>query len=277
MPGATLEYRTQVVLNDNGSAQWKLVPIGTWEPPTLHVTDVRCVMGAWPYIVVNDDRRLMRWERRRGSGWFLEDATSAKEPVQPFDMDARDWRPTRASAGRAPVVMSYVEDYKGIPYYGRRKPSMDIEDPVPGMQAGGLEAGEIPTVETATEGIEIVYVDCDLSDDEPNSPVYSPTSPKYSPSSPVMPESPICKVKGCVRCARAEETSVTVDPSQRTGNEHPTVEMVTGEAGARGLVVDPLSSAEEDSEDVAPRRVPKRRRKNVSPNRAKYPLAKYPC
>ena len=70
--------------------------------------------------------------------------------------------------------------------------------------------------------------------------------------------------------------SITVDLSQGVGNEHPTVEMVTGEARARGLVVDPLSSAEED-EDVAPRRVPKRRRKNVSPNRAKYPLAKYPC
>ncbi len=71
--------------------------------------------------------------------------------------------------------------------------------------------------------------------------------------------------------------SITVDLSQGVGNEHPTVEMVTGEAGARGPVVDLPSSADDD-EDVAPkrRRMPKRQRKNVDPNRAKYPLAKYP-
>ena len=67
-----------------------------------------------------------------------------------------------------------------------------------------------------------------------------------------------------------------MDLIQETGNEHPAVETMTGgAAGSRGLIVDPPTSSDGDT-DVAPRRMPKRRRKNVAPNRAKHPLAKYP-
>ncbi len=156
-----------------------------------------------------------------------------------------------------------------------------LEDPVVGEQAGSLEAGEIPAVNAVTEGIEITYVDCDPSDDEPASPAYSPTSPVYCPTSPsdsgaVVPDAPVCTVQDCVRCAQNRGASVTVDPIQETGNEHQAVETMTGGAGgARGVIVDPPTSSDNDT-DVAPRRMPKRRRKNVAPNRAKYPLAKYP-
>ena len=92
MPGDDLAYRRQVVLNNNGSVRWKFVLMGTWEPPTLHETDVRCVQGAWPYIVVSDDGSLRRWERQLGYGWYLADATRPKEPVQPFDVNERPRR-----------------------------------------------------------------------------------------------------------------------------------------------------------------------------------------
>ncbi|KAK3288471.1 hypothetical protein CYMTET_4049 [Cymbomonas tetramitiformis] len=280
--GDDLSYRRQVVLNDNGSVRWKVVLEGTWEPPTLHETDVRCVRGAWPYIVVGDDGSLRRWERQLGYGWYLADATRPKEPVQPFDVNERPWRSDArpgASARRSTLLTSMVEEYKGIPYMGRRRPSMDEEplDPVVGKQAGSREAGEIPTVDTATRGIEITYVDCDPPEDEPASPAYSPTSPVYCPTSPsdsgaVVPDALVCTVQGCVRCAQDRGASVTVDLIQETGTEHPAEEMMTGGAGgASGLIVDPPSSSGNDT-DVAPRRMPKRRRKNVAPNRAKYPL-----
>ena len=153
------------------------------------------------------------------------------------------------------------------------------------MQAGGLEAGEIPAVE-AVKNVEISYVD--LSDDPPTSPAYSPSSPTYCPSSPVhcptspsdtdavVPDIPVCTVKDCVRCAQNKDLATTVDPIQETGSEHPAVETMTGGAEeSRGLLVDPPTSSDGDT-DVAPRRMPKRSRKNVAPNRAKYPLAKYP-
>ncbi|KAK3266493.1 hypothetical protein CYMTET_24883 [Cymbomonas tetramitiformis] len=241
-------------------------------------------MGAWPYIVVSDDARLRRWERQLGTAWYLADATKAKEPVQPFDPDDQFWRPSaraRAALRRATLITHPDGEYKGIPYMGRRKPSMGSGppmDPAAGVQARGLEAGEIPTVE-AVKNIEISYVD--LSDDPPTSPAYSPTSPEYCPTSPsesdaVVPDLSVCTVKDCVRCAQDRKLGATVDPIQETNTEHPAVETMTGGAGgSRGLVVDPPTSSDGDT-DAAPRRMPKRSRKNVAPNRAKYPLAKYP-
>ena len=285
MPGDDLAYRRQVVLNDNGSVRWKFVLMGTWEPPTLHETDVRCVQGAWPYIVVGDVGSLRRWERQLGYGWYLADATRPKEPVQPFDVNERPKRWAGAAARHTALLADMAEEYKGVPYMGRRRPSMNEEsfvDLAAGGQAGGSEAGEIPAVDAVTKGTEITYVECDPSDDEPTSPAYSPSSPVYCPTSPSdsgagVPDAPVCTVKDCVRCAQGRGVSATVDPIRETGIEHPTVEMVTagGAEGARGLIVDPPTSSDNDA-DVAPRRMPKRRRKNVAPNRAKYPLAKYP-
>eukprot|EP00854_Cymbomonas_tetramitiformis_P003530 gene3530-4452_t len=258
--------------------------MGTWEPPTLHETDVRCVQGAWPYIVVGSDGSLRRWERQLGCGWYLADATRPKEPVQPFDVNERASARAGAAARHAALLASMAEEYKGIPYMGRRRPSMNEEpsiDPTVGGQAGGSEAGEIPTVNNVTRCTEITYVDCDPSDDEPASPAYSPSSPEYCPTSPsdsgaVVPDAPVCMVKDCARCAQNRGATVAVDPILETSIEHPAAETMTGGAEeARGLIVDPPTSSDNDT-DVAPRRMPKRRRKNVAPNRAKYPLAKYP-
>ena len=119
VPGDDLAYRRQVVLNDNGSVRWKYVLMGTWEPPTLHETDVRCVQGAWPYIVVSDEGSLRRWERQLGYGWYLADATRPKEPVQPFDVNERPGRAgarAGAAARHAALLASMAEEYKGIPY-----------------------------------------------------------------------------------------------------------------------------------------------------------------
>ena len=76
MPGATSrKLRRQIVLNENGSVRWKIVPEGTPEVPAMHQSDVRCTLGSWPYIVVGHDMGPRRWVRRRPGGWAFEDAT----------------------------------------------------------------------------------------------------------------------------------------------------------------------------------------------------------
>ncbi|KAK3243376.1 hypothetical protein CYMTET_46968 [Cymbomonas tetramitiformis] len=59
--------------------------------------------GSWQYIIVKPDGSLVRWERMRGAGWFLDDATKGNEFVAPFDY-----------AGYGHL------DYHGIPFYGRK-------------------------------------------------------------------------------------------------------------------------------------------------------------
>ncbi|KAK3247314.1 hypothetical protein CYMTET_43186 [Cymbomonas tetramitiformis] len=91
VPGATSRrLRKQVVLNEDGSVRWKIVPEDTPEVPSMHESDERCTMGSWPYIVVGHDMGLRRWVRRRPGGWALEDATKPLEVLPPFDLEVVD-------------------------------------------------------------------------------------------------------------------------------------------------------------------------------------------
>ncbi|KAK3280238.1 hypothetical protein CYMTET_11909 [Cymbomonas tetramitiformis] len=58
---------------------------------------------------------LRRWERKRGGGWFLEDATRAKEPLAPFSLPISNVR----------MYSTETDEYRGIPYTGRPKNSDD--------------------------------------------------------------------------------------------------------------------------------------------------------
>ncbi|KAK3271726.1 hypothetical protein CYMTET_19943 [Cymbomonas tetramitiformis] len=55
----------------------------------------------------------MRWERSRGGGWFLEDATRAKEPVAPFSSPI-------SNAFWKQAIETDEYEYRGIPYTGRK-------------------------------------------------------------------------------------------------------------------------------------------------------------
>ncbi|KAK3279595.1 hypothetical protein CYMTET_12528 [Cymbomonas tetramitiformis] len=245
-----------VVLNDNGSVRWKFVLIGTWEPPTLHETDMRCYQAQGARSAVQCERAA------RALGRMARGLCSASNPNNVHGRGVQWGSLTRDVANRRWTRSpSKIRWWVGKQEARRQERSL--------------------TRNAVTEGIEIAYVDCDPSDDKPASPAYSPTSPVHCPTSPsdsgaVVPDAPVCTVKDCVRCAQKKGASVTVDPIRETGNEHPAVETMAGGAGgSRGLIVDPPTSSDNDA-DVAPRRIPKRRRKNVAPNRAKYPLAKHP-
>ncbi|KAK3249200.1 hypothetical protein CYMTET_41362 [Cymbomonas tetramitiformis] len=146
---------SKVVLDDNGSVRWKVVLIGTWEPPTLHETDVRCYQAQGARSAVRCERATLALRRSARS------LCSASNTANVHG---------RGVQGDPLHVTSQVDEES-------------LEDPVVGEQAGSPEAGEIPAVNAVTEGIEITYVDCDPSDDEPASPAYSPTAPVYCPTS----------------------------------------------------------------------------------------------
>ncbi|KAK3249619.1 hypothetical protein CYMTET_40962 [Cymbomonas tetramitiformis] len=69
---------------------------------------------SWQHIIVHPSGALRRWERSRGGGWFLEDATRAKEPVAPFSLPL-------SNAFWKQVSVTDEYEYRGIPYTGRGK------------------------------------------------------------------------------------------------------------------------------------------------------------
>ncbi|KAK3267234.1 hypothetical protein CYMTET_24199 [Cymbomonas tetramitiformis] len=103
-----------IVFLPNGAVQWKWARKGTPEPLTAYFGERKPGLDySWQHIIVHPSGALRRWERKRGGGWFLEDATRAKEPVAPFSLPLSNafWK-------QASVTDEY--GYRGIPYTGRK-------------------------------------------------------------------------------------------------------------------------------------------------------------
>ncbi|KAK3287717.1 hypothetical protein CYMTET_4792 [Cymbomonas tetramitiformis] len=82
-------------------------------PPCTEYSQAKTTGVSDYCIIVHPSGALRRWERKRGGGWFLEDATRAKEPVAPFSLLLSNafWK-------QASVTDEY--EYRGIPYTGRK-------------------------------------------------------------------------------------------------------------------------------------------------------------
>ena len=206
MPGATSrKLRRQIVLNENGSVRWKIVPEGTPEVPAMHQSDVRCTLGSWPYIVVGHDMGLKRWVRRRPGGWALEDATKPLEVLPPFDLEVdRHWprplSPFRGNRGPrtkvvgrcGPLLRSSRRTRKVVDRTLASWPS-PVPSPVPSDDEkanGELGGSEVAAVEwnPATEAKK--EWDDMVGDETWYDPEYCPTSPPCSPQ--YCPTSPPC-------------------------------------------------------------------------------------
>ena len=126
--------------------------------------------GSWQHILVMSSGALRRWERNRAGGWFLEDATQPKAGVASGSELTMNLR----------IVSKYDDDeYRGIPYTGRRK---SVTPVVSDDESGDTVATEIVVTEEVQSGNNIWIPTSPAY--SPSPPVQSPTSPAYSPTSP---------------------------------------------------------------------------------------------
>lgn len=126
--------------------------------------------GSWQHILVMSSGALRRWERNRAGGWFLEDATQPKAGVASGSELTTNLR----------IVSKYDDDeYRGIPYTGRRK---SVTPVVSDDESGDTVATEIVVTEEVQSGNNIWIPTSPAY--SPSPPVQSPTSPAYSPTSP---------------------------------------------------------------------------------------------
>ncbi|KAK3287015.1 hypothetical protein CYMTET_5453 [Cymbomonas tetramitiformis] len=110
--GTPQPYIWQIVLLYNGVAQWKWVPNATPEPLTVYYGNREGAEYCWQNIIGVPSGALRRWERKRGGGWFLEDATRAKEPVAPLSLPISNTRWKYSTE---------TDEYRGISYTGPKK------------------------------------------------------------------------------------------------------------------------------------------------------------
>ncbi|KAK3236275.1 hypothetical protein CYMTET_53577 [Cymbomonas tetramitiformis] len=100
-----------------GAVRWQWARKGTPEPLTSYYGERKPGLDySWQHIIVHPSGALRRWERNRGGGWFLEDATQLKAPVAPFSLPISRvgiayWNPT---------IVIDDDEYRGIPYKGRK-------------------------------------------------------------------------------------------------------------------------------------------------------------
>ncbi|KAK3252892.1 hypothetical protein CYMTET_37853 [Cymbomonas tetramitiformis] len=104
-----------IVFTRTGAVKWQWARKGTPEPLTSYYGERKPGLDySWQHIIVHPSGALRRWERNRGGGWFLEDATQLKAPVAPFSLPI-------SSMGRGnPTIVIDDDEYRGIPYTGRK-------------------------------------------------------------------------------------------------------------------------------------------------------------
>ncbi|KAK3241869.1 hypothetical protein CYMTET_48393 [Cymbomonas tetramitiformis] len=161
---------------------------GTPEPLTSYYGERKPGLDySWQHIIVHPSGALRRWERNRGGGWFLEDATQLKAPVAPFSLPISRvgiayWNPT---------IVIDDDEYHGIPYKGRKpthSASTNSEDSGTGAVSWSKE--KLPDSDdnddAGVTNSKEKLPDSDDKDDagviydmDTASPKWEPTSPEY--------------------------------------------------------------------------------------------------
>ncbi|KAK3252154.1 hypothetical protein CYMTET_38533 [Cymbomonas tetramitiformis] len=171
-----------------GAVRWQWARKGTPEPLTSYYGERKLGLDySWQHIIVHPSGALRRWERNRGGGWFLEDATQLKAPVAPFSLPISRvgiayWNPT---------IVIDDDEYHGIPYQGRKpthSASTNSEDSGTGAVSWSKE--KLPDSDdnddAGVTNSKEKLPDSDDKDDagvihdmDTASPKWEPTSPEY--------------------------------------------------------------------------------------------------
>ncbi|KAK3243514.1 hypothetical protein CYMTET_46840 [Cymbomonas tetramitiformis] len=177
-----------IVFMHTGAVRWQWARKGTPEPLTSYYGERKPGLDySWQHIIVHPSGALRRWERNRGGGWFLEDATQLKAPVAPFSLPISRvgiayWNPT---------IVIDDDEYHGIPYQGRKpthSASTNSEDSGTGAVSWSKE--KLPDSDdnddAGVTNSKEKLPDSDDKDDagvihdmDTASPKWEPTSPEY--------------------------------------------------------------------------------------------------